>query len=44
MDFFAAAPVVRQEVSLDDLIAGSVASIRRLFDEGYPTLIAFSSG
>lgn len=43
MDLFTA-PVVRQEVSLDELMAGSVAAIKRIFDDRQKMRIAFSSG
>lgn len=43
MDLFTA-QVVRKEASLDELMAGSIASIKQLFDHGHPVLVAFSSG
>lgn len=40
MDLFTA-QVVRKEASLDELMAGSIASIKQLFDHGHPVLVAF---
>lgn len=42
MDLFTA-QVVRKEASLDELMAGSIASIKQLFDHGHPVLVVAGS-